>query len=138
MKNLVIALPNGLRVEHPVVLVAGPSARSVAAYMVIENTSESDDRLIGAEADFAGSAGLHTHIMENDIAKMRAVEGGFEIPAGGRHELVQGGDHIMLMGLTAVPEVGDTVNVTLSFEKAGSFTLPFMVMPAGEMHQGHD
>lgn len=137
MDHLVVALPNGLTIEYPMVLVAGPAARSVAAFMVMSNTSDSDDRLIAVEADFARSAQLHTHIMENDIAKMRDVEGGFEVAAGGRHELLRGGDHIMITGLKSVPVVGETVKLTLIFEKAGSFTVPFAVMQAGAAQHGH-
>lgn len=137
MDHLVIALPNGLTVEHPMVLVAGPAARSAAAFMAMTNTSGSDDRLIAVTADFARSVRLHTHVMEDDIAKMREVDGGFEVAAGGRHELLRGGDHLMIMGLNSVPVVGETVNLTLVFEKAGSFTVPFTVMQAGAMHQGH-
>lgn len=137
MDHLVVALSNGLTIEHPVVLVAGPAAKSAAGYMMMRNASDSDDRLIAVEADFARSARLHTHIMENDIAKMRAVEGGFGVMAGGRHELLSGGDHIMIMGLTSVPVIGETVNLTLIFEKAGRFTVPFPVMQAGTMPHGH-
>jgi copper(I)-binding protein len=137
MINLAIGLPNGLSVEHPVIMVAGPSAKSAAGFLVLKNSSDSDDRLIAAEADFANTAQLHTHIMENDIAKMREVEGGFVIPSGGLHELARGGDHIMIMGLKSVPVVGQTADVTLTFEKAGTFTIPFMVMQAGGMHNGH-
>lgn len=136
MGHLVVALPNGLTVEHPMVLVAGPAAKSAAAFMLIGNSSESDDRLIAVEADFASTLQLHTHIMENDIAKMREVEGGFEIAAGTSHDLVRGGDHIMIMGLKSVPVIGETVNLTLTFENAGTFTIPFMVMQAGAMQHG--
>lgn len=133
MDHIVVALPNGLTVEHPVLLVSGPAAKSAAAFMVIGNSSESDDRLIAAEADFANTVQLHTHIMDNGIAKMREVEGGFEIAAGGSHELVRGGDHVMLMGLQSVPVVGETVSLTLIFKNAGAFTIPFMVQKAGAM-----
>ncbi len=133
MDHMVVALPNGLTVKHPVLLVSGPAAKSAAAFMVIGNSSESDDRLIAAEADFANTVQLHTHIMDNGIAKMREVEGGFEIAAGGSHELVRGGDHVMLMGLQSVPVVGETVSLTLIFENAGAFTIPFMVQKAGAM-----
>ena len=57
--------------------------------VLIGNSSESDDRLIAVEADFASTLQLHTHIMENDIAKMREVEGGFEIAAGTSRALIE-------------------------------------------------
>lgn len=140
MTHMVADLPNGLVIEHPFLLVAGPAAKSAAAFMVIKNSGAADDRLIAADVDFANTVQLHTHIMENGIAKMREVEGGFEVEAGGRHELARGGDHIMLMGLKSVPAFGDTVNFTLTFENAGTVIVPVVVMqagPAGAMPHTH-
>ena len=39
----------------------------------------------------------------------------------------------MIMGLKSVPAIGETVNLTLFFENAGTFTIPFKVMQAGAM-----
>ncbi len=135
--HMVADLPNGLAIEHPVLLIAGPAAKSAAAFMLIRNTGSDDDRLIAAEADFANTVQLHTHIMENGIAKMREVEGGFPVEAGGSHELARGGDHIMLMGLKSVPEFGGTVDFTLTFENAGTIVVPFIVMQTGAMPHAH-
>ena len=41
------------------------------------------------------------------------------IPAHGSHALARGGDHVMLLGLTRQLNDGDTVALTLTFEKAG-------------------
>ena len=50
-----------------------------------------------------------------------------EIPAGGTVQLAPGGYHIMLIGLTKDLKVGDTVQVTLKFEKAGDVTVTAQV-----------
>ena len=50
-----------------------------------------------------------------------------EIPAGGTVQLAPGGYHIMLIGLTKDLNVGDTVQVTLKFEKAGDVTVTAQV-----------
>jgi copper(I)-binding protein len=42
-----------------------------------------------------------------------------DIPAGGSAKLEPGGYHLMLMGVTKMPAVGETVELTLTFEKAG-------------------
>jgi len=42
-----------------------------------------------------------------------------DIPAGGKVELKPGGYHIMLIELTRELKVGDKVEITLTFEKAG-------------------
>ena len=50
-----------------------------------------------------------------------------EIPAGGTVQLAPGGYHVMLIGLTKDLNVGDTVQVTLKFEKAGDVTVTAQV-----------
>ena len=55
--------------------------------------------------------------------RMRHVEDGFEIPAGGTHALERGADHVMFMGLTGGFADGETVTVTLTFENAGDITI---------------
>ncbi len=42
-----------------------------------------------------------------------------EIPAGGTVELKPGSYHIMLIDLTQELKVGDKIEITLKFEKAG-------------------
>ncbi|MDU8909951.1 copper chaperone PCu(A)C [Aestuariicoccus sp. MJ-SS9] len=100
------------------------SAKTGAAFMVIENTGDEDDRLIGAASDAAPMVQLHTHIADaNGVVKMRHVEDGFVIPAGGTHVLERGADHVMFMGLAGGFAEGPTVTVTLTFEKAGDITI---------------
>ncbi len=136
---MVADMPDGLALGHPVVLVASRAAKSAAAFMVIENTADTDERLVAVRADFARTIQMHRHIIEDDVAKMREVESGFAIKAGGTHALQRGGDHLMIMGLETVPVIGDTVMITLTFETAGDVTVPFAVMDAttaGEMDHG--
>ena len=104
----------------------GTSASDVAAaFMLIENFSETDDRLIGARADFS-MAQVHEMVMEGDVMKMREVEG-IDLPAEGSLELKSGGYHVMLMGLNGNIKVGDEKTVTLIFEKAGEMPVPMLV-----------
>jgi periplasmic copper chaperone A len=105
-----------------------PGARSGAAFMVLENHSDQDDRLIGAFSRIAGSVGLHTHIKgEDGLVSMREVPEGFAVPAGQDHAMSRGGDHLMFVDLTEVPADGGTVPVTLVFEKAGEVTIDIPV-----------
>jgi copper(I)-binding protein len=45
------------------------------------------------------------------------------VPAGGSVEMKPGGYHVMLLGLTRDLKLGDTVDVTLTFEQAGVMTI---------------
>ena len=103
---------------------AGASAMAGAAFMMIENHGDTDDRLIGASSDIAHRTELHTHIdAGNGVMQMREVENGFVIPAHGTHVLARGADHVMFMGLMQEMVHGETVTVTLSFEVAGDITI---------------
>ncbi|WP_282153502.1 copper chaperone PCu(A)C [Ruegeria atlantica] len=107
---------------------SGKSAKAGAAFMMIQNTGATDDRLIGVESDAAARVELHTHIVdENGIAKMTRVEEGISIPAGETHMLKRGGDHVMFMGLTAPFEQDAMVPVTLIFETAGKVEIEIPV-----------
>ncbi|WP_425100104.1 copper chaperone PCu(A)C [Tropicibacter sp. S64] len=99
---------------------AMPGAPTGAAFMVIENTGPEPDRLIDVRSDVAAKVELHTHLDQGGgVMKMVHVEEGFALPAGDVHRLARGGDHVMFMGLKQPLVQGETVTVTLVFEKAG-------------------
>ena len=107
---------------------SSPSAKAGAAFMVLENSATADDRLLGARSDAAKKVELHTHAESADgVMKMLPIEGGIVVPAGGSHTLKRGGDHVMFMGLTGPFEQGETVTVTLEFEKAGDLVVEIPV-----------
>lgn len=54
---------------------------------------------------------------------------GVDIPAGQILELKHGSYHIMLMDLKRDLKEGETVIITLKFEKAGDVPVSMMVMP---------
>jgi hypothetical protein len=93
-----------------------------AIYMVIRNPSNQPDRLVKAESDAANVVELHMVVSENGAMAMRQVKA-IEAPANGEVILQPGGFHLMLIGLTRNLTVGDTVTVTLTFERAGEITV---------------
>jgi hypothetical protein len=108
--------------------VAKPNAPAGAAFMMIHNMGDEDDRLISASSPAAQMVQLHTHKETDDgIMKMMHVEEGFEIKAGETHALARGGDHVMMMGLTGPINEGEDIPVTLVFERAGEIELMITV-----------
>jgi copper(I)-binding protein len=121
-----------------------------AIYMVITGGDE-DDALVKASvpADVAGTVEIHETVaadeststmMEGDMEStttamagemgddmgdgmmtMQPVES-IPVPAGEKVELKPGGYHVMLLDVKKVLAVGDTIDVTLTFEKAGEVT----------------
>ena len=97
---------------------ATPMAKSAVAYVSIRNAGSQADRLIAISTPVARSADLHTTVMAGDIMKMQPA-GVVELPPGGQLEMQPGGLHVMLTGLAAPLKQGETIEMTLSFEKAG-------------------
>ncbi|ATG49362.1 copper-binding protein [Celeribacter ethanolicus] len=117
-----------INIVDPFARSSGMMARAGAAFFIIENTGDEADRLIDAKSDISKITELHTHKdMGDGIMKMVHVPEGFEIPAHGTHALARGGDHVMFMGLLQPMNQGDTVTVTLTFEKAGDITVEIPV-----------
>ncbi len=109
----------GIVIEDAWVRPSPMTAGNGAAYMVIRNTGSEDDALIAADSDIAGAVEIHeTMMMEGDMMGMQPVES-IPVPAGGSVTLEPGGYHIMLIDMREPLEAGQTVTLTLTFEKAG-------------------
>jgi hypothetical protein len=106
------------------------------AFMTIANTGTAADRLTGGSTPVAGRVEIHTMTMEGDVMRMRQLEEGLEIPAGGEVTLKPGSFHVMLMDLKQPLKVGETVPLTLTFAGAGTVTTTLEVRAAGSMAPG--
>jgi len=108
----------------------GNPDESSAAYMQIRSVGTAD-RLVGAawEGGLAREVQIHEMVMSDGQMKMQQVEG-WDIPAGGTLELAAGGNHVMLLGLSQQLKPGDTVSLTLTFERAGEITIEVPVRDA--------
>ena len=96
-----------------------PSSSVTAAYMIIENLGNDDDKLTGVNASFAGHAGIHTtQIDNNGIAQMKILRE-LVIPSGKKVVLEPGGTHIMLTDITEPIKRDDTLKLELMFEREG-------------------
>ncbi len=104
------------------------SGTTSAAYFVIVNQGSEADTLIGATSGVASKAELHETRIVNDVAEMAPVPH-VDVPAGGRVEFKPGGYHVMLEGLNQDLKVGETIQLTLQFEKSGAITLEVPIQP---------
>lgn len=129
---------DGLSIKDAYLRASGPMARAAAAFMVIHNETDQTMTLIAAETETARKTELHTHIIEDDVARMRPIEGGITIQPGGMHALERGGDHVMLMGLKGKLEQGDMVPITLLFEDADPIIIDVPVDNERAPKEGHD
>jgi len=105
------------------------AGRHGAVYLTITGR-EGGDRLVGASSPVASKVELHETVMEEGVMKMREVPG-MAIPAGAIITLQPSGLHIMLMNLKQPLKEGDSVPLTLVFEKAGEVSTTAAVAKAG-------
>jgi len=120
-----------LGIIHPFLRATPPGAKTGAGYVIIRNNGTTPERLLRIETQAAARVEFHQSVVEGGIAKMRPIEGGIEIPAGGEYRLGADGSHAMLIGLTAQVSLGFPVGATLIFEKAGRVPITFEVEPPG-------
>ncbi len=114
--------------------VQGQSA--TGAFMTI--TARENTRLVGVASPVAGVAEVHEMKMDNGVMRMRAVEGGLELPAGKAVELKPGGYHVMLMDLKAALPKDSTVPVTLLLKDAkGAESRVELQLPVSTGAVGH-
>ena len=116
-----------ISIEQPFARATPGLVKNGAAFLTIRNTGPAD-RLLSAESGVAKRTELHTHLMQDGVMRMRRVEA-IDVPSGGAVMLKPGGDHVMLMGLTAPLKKGQSFELTLIFEKAGR--VPVTVGVAG-------
>lgn len=106
-----------------------PRQSAGAVYMTL--TSAQGDRLTGAASPAAEHVSIHEMAMDGNVMRMRQVEGGLELPAGTPVALKPGGYHVMLEGLKAPLKAGDSLPVTLTFQKAPPLTVQATVRAVG-------
>ena len=116
-------LAGDIEIFDPYARASRPGAPTGAIFMSIQNTGTLADRLVVAKSPAAAVVQIHTHFEESGIMKMREVQAGIPVPAGGTHTLARGGDHVMLMGVMQELVDGETVSLTLVFEVAGEVTI---------------
>ncbi len=98
------------------------TAGNGAVYVTISNHGSEADALLSASTDVATTVELHETVKQDGKMVMRPLPR-FDVPAGGKLEMKPGSYHIMLLGLKQDLKPGETVNVGLSFEKAGQMSV---------------
>jgi copper(I)-binding protein len=129
-----------LMFESPFARATLPNQPVAGAFLTITNTGSEDDVLIAVSTPAAARGEVHEMAMDGETMQMRELADGLVIPAGEAVELKPGGYHLMFMELEQPLVEGETVEVSLEFQKAGVVTIPFAIMGTGAKsmeHSGH-
>ena len=125
--------PAGITVTDAWARSSSAAASAGAAYATLTNAGTAADALVGASSPAATTVEVHETVA---LGSATASGGGMmgmrpvarvEIAAGASIQLKPGSYHVMLIGLVKDLAVGDTIELTLRFEKAGSVTVKAQV-----------
>lgn len=120
--------PDRLTIDAPWTRATPGPIRVGGVFLVLRGGPE-DDRLIGAESARSDRVELHAHVRQGDSVMMQKVEDGLAIAAGDTVRLAPGGYHLMVFGLDGPLVAGETLPMTLVFEKAGRVDIAVPVQP---------
>jgi copper(I)-binding protein len=124
-----------LQIKDAFARATNPGQSVGGGYLTIENPNATADKLMSVTFAKATSVQIHEMKMEGDRMIMRDI-GTLAIPAKSKVELKPGGYHLMLMGLKEPLNDGDTIAISLQFEKAGKVdvNMPVKVRTQSHMH----
>jgi len=129
-------LSNEMVIKHAHMIETPATFPAAAIFMEIKNNTDTNDRMIDFKTDRAGRVELHTMAMDNDIMRMRRVEG-YDVASGDKHTLKHMADHIMVFDMTSDFIAGETFQGTAIFEKSGEIPVTITVKSRNDAHQ-HD
>lgn len=120
--------------------VKAADAGMTAAFAVMTNPTAEDITVVSATAPAAGMVELHETVPgDGGEMRMREVDGGLVVPAGGTLELAPGGSHIMLMDLLEPLRAGDETTLALAFADGSTIELTAVIKEfagANETYEG--
>jgi hypothetical protein len=104
----------------------GIKGNTSAAYLIIDNSTEINDKLLSAESDIAGSTEIHLSMMQD--GKMIMQQQDFiDVPAKEIVKFEPMGLHIMFVDLFNDLSVGEQFELKLLFENNGVKTINVVV-----------
>ncbi len=85
-----------------------------AGYMQIKNSSLLEHEIIALQSDAFDSVEMHETLMHDGMMKMEQQKS-IVIPSKGLIELKPGGKHLMLIKPKQALQIGDRINLTVTF-----------------------
>ncbi|WP_028695550.1 copper chaperone PCu(A)C [Pseudomonas cremoricolorata] len=131
-----------LHIAHPWSLALPPNAPNVAAYFVVHNNGQEDDRLLSVDTPLSADAQLHEHVQgAGGAMKMQQVDS-IEVPAGKDLTFAPSAYHVMILQPQdrSLLVAGQRFPLTLHFQRAGDVTVQVAVQqqaPAEQQDHSH-
>ena len=116
-----------ITIAHPWLRATPRTAPVAGGYVTLTNTGKEPDTLVSARLTMAPEGQVHTMTMKNGVMEMRRLDKGLAIAPGATVTLRPGGDHLMFLNPTAQLNEGESVEGSLTFERAGTVPVTFTV-----------
>jgi periplasmic copper chaperone A len=120
-----------LEIKHPWARATPKGAAVAGGYLTVVNTGNAPDRLLGGSSPAAERFEIHEMRMTDGMMRMRPLPNGIEIKPGATVELKPGSYHLMFMKPRQPFVQGERIKGTLTFEKAGSIEVEYIVEAIG-------
>lgn len=126
---LTACAPNAVGITVDDARIGLPTGPNAALYLTA--TGSGADRLVGASTTVARHVELHETVVDEDGSTVMAPVDGFDFDDGGSLVLEPGGGHLMLVDVDRL-ELGESVEVTLTWERAGDMVIRAEVVEPAE------
>ena len=121
-----------ITIENPYAFATMPGATTGAAFMIIKNTGEIDDRLIAAKSNVAEITEIHENMIDPDDGTMMMLKiKALDLKAGKIVSLEPKGYHIMFIKMKKPLIMDQEVDIVLTFENAGNIKTSAQVVAPG-------
>lgn len=124
-------------VEDGVVRLPAVAGNPGAAYFTL-NGGTADETLVDVTSPDAVRTELHESSMDGGVMKMRRIEGGIKVAAGGSVHFAPGGKHVMLFDINPAVKAGGTMKLVFRYADAPEIEATAKVMRAGDAMAGHN
>jgi periplasmic copper chaperone A len=121
--------PGRVSVVDAYVRAPVPPTKLAAGYFTVYNTTSQPDRLLSVQTGAGATATLHVEGAGGAMATMSG--NGVDVPAHGRFTLSTGKGHVMIGDLFGPVVAGQTVDMTLQFQHAGTINVVAPVIAVG-------
>ncbi|MDJ0740974.1 MAG: copper chaperone PCu(A)C [Gammaproteobacteria bacterium] len=113
-------------INDPYIRAVPPVVKTTAAFMQIQNGTDSERFVVDAATPVAAAVELHMHVHDDGVMRMRRIPH-IHLPPQRTTSLEPGGLHIMLFNLQRNLQPGDQIPLTLEFDDGSTKTVTAVV-----------
>ena len=128
---------NNILIKHPIIKIPTESSELAAGYLIIENNSKNDIKLLNLESKVSEIQEIHEVVVDDNIYKMRPVKSAITIKSNSKIVFKPKSYHIMFLNLKTKLESNGFYDAKLIFSENLAINIKFKVVIGSHSHT-HD